>query len=138
MDAEKNVSRLIDNKKVSDHHALLPIKEAMGKNLSELSTKQKNIFLMICLRLAQAGAAPCRYDETNVTVQCEEKDFTAKGKVITDSGYQKMGSAFRELLHMDKQKNEDDSAVIPDTIFEGMSVYLVEGTSLPYQYAKEH
>lgn len=122
MDSERNVSRLIDNKKVSDHHALLPTKEAMGKNLSELSTKQKNIFLMICLRLAQAAAAPCKYDETNVTVRCEEKDFTAKGKLVTDSGYQAMASAFRELLRMEKQKNEDDSAVIPDNIFEGMTI----------------
>lgn len=143
MDSEKNVSRLIDNKKVSDHHALLPTKEAMGKNLSELSSKQKNIFLMICLRLAQAAASPCQYDETNVTVQCEGQDFTAKGKVITDSGYQAMGTAFRELLHMEKQKGDEESAIIPDNIFEGMTITAMKAerskhfTSPPKAYSED-
>ena len=41
----KNVGRIINNDKVSDHHALLPTKEALEQDFEELSERQRNIFL---------------------------------------------------------------------------------------------
>ena len=48
------VSCLVDNAKVTDHHAILPTQEAVRADLSQLAEKQKNIFYLVCQRLAQA------------------------------------------------------------------------------------
>ena len=49
-----DVGRIINNDKVSDHHALLPTKESVKKGFSQLTEKQRNLYCMIGQRLARA------------------------------------------------------------------------------------
>ena len=58
--------------KVTDHHAILPTQEAVRADLSQLAEKQKNIFYLVCQRLAQAVLPDCIYEETDVEVLCAE------------------------------------------------------------------
>ena len=86
----KNVGRIINNGKVSDHHALLPTKEALGQDFKELSERQRNIFRLIGQRLAQAVSEECVYEETEITVLCEGHEFSAKGKAIVQPGFKRI------------------------------------------------
>lgn len=87
------VSCLVDNAKVTDHHAILPTQEAVRADLSQLAEKQKNIFYLVCQRLAQAVLPDCIYEETDVEVLCAETTFKAKGKIVLEPGYQAIENA---------------------------------------------
>ncbi|MXP74053.1 DNA topoisomerase III [Lachnospiraceae bacterium WCA-9-b2] len=121
----KNVRHIINNGKVSDHHALLPTKEALEQDFEEVSERQRNIFRLIGQRLAQAVSEECIYEETAVTVLCGGHEFSAKGKAIVQPGFKRIEDVFRNAVQKGKQveKNStDDTATIPEGLQEGMGI----------------
>lgn len=118
--AYADISRIIDNDKVSDHHALLPTKEALQQGFHRLSVKQQNIFLLIGQRLAQAVSADCIYEERTVTVQCEGEEFHVKGKTILQYGFWEIAAAFAKSVEREKTSEKEENVVIPDNLQEGM------------------
>lgn len=77
-----NLSQVIDNSKVSDHHALIPTASITGYDLSSLPAGERSILTMLVTRLLCAVGTPCRIHETAVTLECEGVSFFAKGKQI--------------------------------------------------------
>ena len=124
----RNVGQLINNGKVSDHHALLPTKEALKQDFEELSEKQRNIFWLIGQRLAQAVSEECIYEEAVVILLCEGHEFFAKGKTVIRLGYKEIEDAFHHSVQkgksIDKEKSED-SLSIPERLYEGMEIARV-------------
>ena len=121
----ENIGRIINNDKVSDHHALLPTKEALGQDFEELTERQRNIFRLVSQRLAQAVSEECIYEETAVTVLCEGHEFSAKGRAIVQPGFKKIEEAFRNSMQKEKQADKngaDDTASIPEGLQEGMEI----------------
>lgn len=121
----KNVGRIINNDKVSDHHALLPTKEALEQDFEELTERQRNIFRLIGQRLAQAVSEECIYEETAVTVLCEGHEFFAKGKSTVQPGFKKIEEVFRNSVQKGKQGDKDkaeNTASIPEGLQEGMEI----------------
>ena len=142
----KNVGRIINNGKVSDHHALLPTKEALGQDFEELSERQRNIFRLIGQRLAQAVSEECIYEETAVMVLCEGHKFSAKGKAIVQSGFKKIEEVFRKSVQKGKQGDKDkaeNTASIPEGLQEGMEIAEVRAenskhyTAPPKPYSED-
>ena len=82
-----NAQQVINSKKVTDHHAIIPTKTAAGQDISELPNGEQAIFLLIVRRLICAAASPCRYTETQIELTCADHVFTAKGKTILDMGW---------------------------------------------------
>ncbi|MCC8101486.1 MAG: DNA topoisomerase III [Clostridiales bacterium] len=89
----KNISRIVNAEKVSDHHAILPTREALAHSGS-LSGMKKDIFNLIVQRLVQAVSSDCVFRKTIVNVRCAGHDFTAKGKEIIEPGYTAVEEAF--------------------------------------------
>ena len=142
----ENIGRIINNDKVSDHHALLPTKEALGQDFEELTERQRNIFRLVSQRLAQAVSEECIYEETAVTVLCEGHEFSAKGRAIVQPGFKKIEEAFRNSMQKEKQADKngaDDTASIPEGLQEGMEIVgvLAENsrhyTSPPKPYSED-
>lgn len=73
-----NPERVINNAKVSDHHAILPTKEALENGMEGLSDGKKNLMLLIGQQLVQATGEDYRCEQTEIAVQCNEHEFTAK------------------------------------------------------------
>lgn len=121
----RNIDRIIDNGKVSDHHALLPTKEAVRQDLGGLSVRQQNLFRLIGQRLAQAVSEDCIYEETEITVQCGNQQFLAKGKVVIQPGFQDIASAFRKSVRkedMEEKEENSENGTIPDGLMDGMEI----------------
>lgn len=74
--------RLLNDDKVSDHHALLPtgFKE-------QLPETEKNILSLISYRVLAAVALPCSYQQTNLTLEIEGTAFKASGRSVTEAGF---------------------------------------------------
>ncbi|EOS38955.1 DNA topoisomerase III [Lachnospiraceae bacterium M18-1] len=142
----RNIGRIINNDKVSDHHALLPTKEAVKQDFEELSEKQRNIFWLIGQRLAQAVSEECVSEDAVVTLLCEGHEFVAKGKAIIQSGYKEVENAFRHAVQKGKPAGQDqteDTLSIPEGLCEGMEISEVTAessrhfTSPPKAYSED-
>lgn len=107
----RDVDKIINNDKVSDHHALLPTKEAIKHNMESLSVKQQNILRLIGQRLAQAVSEDYMYEETEVEAQCEGQHFGMKGKATIQQGFQDIASAFTMTVQKGKKKEETDFSI---------------------------
>lgn len=119
----KDTGRIINNQKVSDHHALLPTKEAFRQEAQKLSGKQKDLFGLIGQRLAQAVSGECIQEETAVTVLCEGHEFRLKGKKTIQPGFREIESAFRKSVQKKaSMDSEQETASLPDDLHEGMEL----------------
>lgn len=79
--------QVCNSKKVSDHHAILPTGSAKSQDLSALPAGEREILTLVCRQVLMAVSAPHFYRETEVTLDCGDHTFTAKGKTVLDDGW---------------------------------------------------
>ena len=118
---QKYVSKILNSKKVSDHHAIIPTAQVAVQNLSELPKGEQEILKLLATRLAEAVSAPCKYLETVIEAECAEHVFKAKGKLVTDpgwkivAGYKDEGSEAEDDSAIDIDLNKDEFVEIKNT-----------------------
>ena len=123
----ENIDRVVNNAKVSDHHAILPTKEAMEKGMGGLSGGKKNQLMLIGQQLVQATGEEYLYEQTEISVQCKEHEFTAKGKLPVQMGFKEVEEAFRKYCVKDKKSDEPDHKTeLPEGYEEGMTLASVK------------
>lgn len=81
-----DAKRVMDNKKVTDHHAIIPTTELASCNLLELKEWEKKILFLIAVHVIEATERDHIYNETSVTVKCQNELFQAKGKAVKQMG----------------------------------------------------
>jgi DNA topoisomerase-3 len=124
-----NAAQVINGKKVSDHHAIIPTKTLESADLAELPSGELAVLDLIALRFVCAVGDPCRYSETAVTLECAGHQFKSKGKTVTDPGWRAYATA------ADGEKDGDDAPPIPtlseDAELPLAKVELKEGKTTP-------
>ena len=120
---EPDVERMMDNSKVSDHHAIIPTAELKAYELQELSKGEQDILQLISVRLLCAGAQKYVYQETEITVSCAGEIFTAKGKAIQQMGWKAIEAEFREHLGIKGKKDRDERSI--PAVKEGQTFHPV-------------
>ena len=105
-----NFSQIIDNSKVTDHHAIIPTMEAANTNLDS-APGEKNILMMAASRLLSAVAPKHEYAETIVTVDCEGAIFTAKGKTVIRDGWKYIEDTFMSVYGNKKSKETAENSL---------------------------
>ena len=122
-----SAERVINNAKVSDHHAILPTKEAVEKGMGGLSDGKKNLLMLIGQQLVQATGEDYLYEQTEISVQCKEHEFAAKGKLPVQMGFKEVEEAFRKYCVKDKKSDEPDNKTgLPEVYEEGMILVSVK------------
>ena len=81
------ISRMISNSKVSDHHAIIPTLEIEKADLSAIPTGELNILKLVLCRIISASAESYVYENTTAVFECVGYTFTAKGKEIVSEGF---------------------------------------------------
>ncbi|MGE5397638.1 MAG: DNA topoisomerase III [Chitinophagales bacterium] len=94
--------RLVDNSKVTDHHAIIPTEQPL--NLSSLNEEEKRLYDLIARRFIAVLYPPHRYDLTTITTVVNGENFYSRGKVVTDKGWR----AVQEIVK-DKEEGSDDA-----------------------------
>ena len=121
------VKRVINNAKVSDHHAILPTKEAVEKGISDLPSDKKNLMMLICQQLVQATGEEYLYEQTDITVKCQEQDFKARGKIPVQMGFKEVEKAFKQLcVKAEPVEGKEKETSIPAGYEEGMRIFPVK------------
>ena len=93
-----NIAQVIDNSKVTDHHALIPTAGIAEYDLLSLPAGERSLLTLLMVRLLCAVGTPCRIHETAVTLECEGVSFSVKGKQIMDMGWKDMEKVCRNAL----------------------------------------
>lgn len=96
--------RLVNDKKVTDHHAIIPTIEAY-KASERLPKNEFNILLLIIYKLLTAAYIPHEYIKTELLLDIEGEEFKATGRQITENGFKEINTHLTELL---KQNQKED------------------------------
>ena len=136
-----DVAALVNDKEVSDHHALIPTLELEKADVPALPVGERNILLLVCCKLLCAAAEPFVYEAVTAAFDCGGHTFTAKGKQVLSQGWRTIWEVFRSLL---KEKPEDEDAVgVLPALTEGQVFELVAAsvtehfTSPPKPYTED-
>ena len=113
---------VINDKKVTDHHAVIPTRNLQGADLSGLPVGEKAVLELVALRLLCAVAQPYTFAETAVVVECAGTEFTTKGRTVKNYGWRALDAAYRAGLKNVEQDKETEDKALPE---------LSEGQTLP-------
>lgn len=123
-----NVNAITNNKKVTDHHAILPTVQIRNIKPNDLNTDEFNILLLICVKLACAVSEKHTYAETTVVVECAGEIFTTKGKTTKNNGWKQIEEDFNKNLGRSKgKKGEKDKKNKEDENHNSLPADLKEG-----------
>lgn len=134
--AAADVSSIIDNSKVTDHHAILPTMQGAKCDKEKLSETKQKILSLIIWKLVQAVQPPFIYEDVLVTVCCQGQNFTAKYKNVLQPGY-----TAKPVPLVEPEKNKDAS--LPNDLEQGMVISVVRAekkqgfTSPPKVYTED-
>lgn len=131
-----HVEQVVNNKKVTDHHAIIPTRELQKCNLGELPKGELAILQLISNRLCVAVGDPHRYAETVIELNCGGTVFSAKGKTVLHNGWKAIVKK-NSSTKIDEKEQELPSVSVGDK----MTVYeteIKEGkTSPPKHYTED-
>ena len=106
-DFTPEISHLLDGKKVSDHHAIIPTMELAKADLAALPESERNILTLAGARLLMACFAPHIFEAVTAVFYCAGQEFTAKGKTVLAEGWKGFERRFMATLKK-KADTEDD------------------------------
>ncbi len=126
--------RLVDNSKVTDHHAIIPTEQYV--DLSALNSDERHIYDLIVKRFIAVLSPAFEYEQTTVKVDVSGELFTAKGRIITSQGWKSVYDGEKaEDIDEDGNSDEDTHQSLPPVI-KGqreplMSARAVNGKTAP-------
>ena len=102
-----HAEQVVNNKKVTDHHAIIPTRELQKCNLSELPKGELAILQLISNRLCVAVGDPHRYAETVIELDCGGTVFSTKGKTVVQDGWKAL------VQKNDSTKSDENVQTLP-------------------------
>ena len=131
-----DVSLLVNNSKVTDHHAIIPTMELEKADIKTLPSGELNILKLVICRLMCAVAEPYVYELSAAAFRCGGNVFTVKGQLVVSLGYK----AIERLLC--KPADNEDGEQIPDfykgQTYAGIRAEIAEKfTSPPKPYTED-
>jgi DNA topoisomerase-3 len=118
-----NTGQVINDTKVSDHHAIIPTAELAKADSSKLHETEKNVLRLVSVRLVCALGDKHVYEAITAAFDCGGNSFIAKGRTTIADGWKTTEAHFRNALTL-KLKDED-----ADTEGSGTLPPIAEGQS---------
>lgn len=128
LDIAPQFGRVLNSKKVSDHHAIIPTMEFVQKGFDGLTEGEKKLLSLVCCKLLCAVAAPHVYEAVTATFTCAGNEFTAKGKTILTPGWKEIERRFKASFKTDADEDAPELARELPEITEGQTFDPVEAS----------
>ena len=137
-----DATRVVDNSRVSDHHALLPTRQLAGADLAALPAGERNLITLVTVRLLCAVGDKVIYEDMEAEIVCGGMTFAAKGRAAVSLGFMEVEQAFLSTL---KKKPETDGKEEPKALpplslgqtFEKVKASVREGSTSPPRHFTE-
>lgn len=75
----------VDDKKVSDHHAIIPTEQYV--DLTHMTIDERRIYDLVVRRFFAVLYPPFEYEQTSLTVKVGEETFFASGNIVKEIGW---------------------------------------------------
>ena len=139
LDLTPEVGRILNSKKVSDHHAIIPTAEFSKQGFTGLAESECKLMNLVCSKLLCAVAAPYEYETVTAVFSCAGNEFTAKEKTVLVPGWKEIDQRFRSTLKADTE--EEVLNALPE-LTEGQSFSVAADisehfTSPPKAYTED-
>ena len=126
-----STEQVINSKKVSDHHAIIPTKELEKTDLSSLTNGEKSLLLLIICRMLCAVYYPYTYESVTTEFECHGHKFTLKGTKVMSLGFKEIQS----LIKAEKDEDEEKDILLSDfhqgQVFENCEMDVSEHHTKP-------
>ena len=126
--------RVFDNKKVTDHHAIIPT----GMRPEGLTADEKKVYDLVALHFIAAFYPDCQVSNTTVTARAGEVDFRVNGREVLVPGWR---TVFDDKDDKEENNSEEENSKGLPTFVKGESgphePLLKEKTTTPPKYYTE-
>jgi len=138
-----NTGQVVNDAKVSDHHAIIPTAELGKTDISKLTESERHLLSLVSSRLVCAVNDKHIYEAVTATFDCNGHKFTARGKTTIADGWKSTDSLFKSELKLKNTdtENEDGGTLPPITdrqTFENAAATITEHyTQPPKSYTED-
>ncbi|WP_347288237.1 DNA topoisomerase 3, partial [uncultured Alistipes sp.] len=109
-----DVSRTLDSRQVSDHHAIIPTMELAKTDISTLPESERNILTLAGARLIFAAAEPHIFEAVTAVFSCAGTEFTARGKTVLAGGWKDLERRYRATLKSKPDEETEAENTLPE------------------------
>ena len=103
--------RIIDNSKVTDHHAIIPTDGKL--RVDSLMEEEKKVFSLVAARFLAVFYPYYRYETTKVYAMAEQEQFLSKGTVVLEEGWQAVEKSLVPATATKKKKKDEEEQKLP-------------------------
>ncbi|MCL2545764.1 MAG: DNA topoisomerase [Oscillospiraceae bacterium] len=138
-----DITQVVDNAKVTDHHAIIPTAAAASADTNTLNQAECDVLSLVKIRLVTATADKHTYEAKEIIIECAEETFTAKGKTVINNGWKALEErCMSDIKGKSQEKPEDATeAALPPvdigTVYEAVTVTIREGKTTPPKHYTE-
>lgn len=120
-----NTDRILNSRKVSDHHAIIPTANVGDADFAELPAGEQKVLSLITARLLAALGDPAELTEYDLTVTCGGQSFTAKSRGRTKAGWKEI-EAWILGSKTCREAEEEDNAGDAEVVESGKGSFTIQ------------
>ena len=120
-----NADQVVNDSKVSDHHAIIPTKGIKDTDLASLPAGERSLLSLIAARLLCAVGQPHAFAETSVSMECAGYNFKAKGRSVLHPGWKELDGRYRETLKNKPEADREKEAKALPLLEEGQELEVI-------------
>lgn len=135
-----DIKRVLNSKKVTDHHAIIPTMEIRKADLAALPETERKILSLVANRLLCATGEKHLYETVKAELSCGGYTFAASGKSVLKNGWKDFEDAFKRSFKTTEDKEQEDKK-LPELskgqTFDGVQTKISEHYTTPPKHFTE-
>lgn len=135
-----DIKRVLNSKKVTDHHAIIPTMEIAKADLAALPETERKILSLVANRLLCATGEKHLYETVKAELSCGSYTFTTSGKSVLKNGWKDFEDAFKRSFKTTEDKVQEDKK-LPELsegqTFDGVQTKISEHYTNPPKHFTE-
>ena len=137
---QPDVKRVLNSKKVTDHHAVIPTLEIEKADLAALPDAEMKILSLVANRLLCAVGEKHLYQSVRAEIACGGHSFHVSGKIVLSDGWKQLEDAFKRSFKTAEEAGEDNKKLPELTegqTFDNVQTKISEHTTTPPKHFTE-
>jgi len=135
-----DIKRMLNSKKVTDHHAIIPTMEIVKADLVVLPETERKILSLVANRLLCATGEKHLYETVKAELSCGGYTFAASGKSDLKNGWKDFEDAFKRSFKTTEDKEQEDKKLTElseGQTFDGVQTKISEYYTTPPKHFTE-
>mgnify|MGYP000808026396 CR=1 FL=1 len=135
---QPDVSKVLNSKKVSDHHAIIPTMEVAKADIGELKERSRKILYLISARVLTATADPYIYESHKCQITCNYHTFYLNAKKTKQEGFKTIEKKLKQFFGIIAEKEEPELDIWAGKHYGPCDSFVSEHfTQPPKQYTED-